>query len=1123
MVRRSLLVVGWGALALWGCANDNPVAPEQARVPAASQNPARPSHVPGQYIVVLKDGAPNPRILSGQMAAAHKLTVRHTFQHTIRGFSAVIPEAALPALRNHPWVRSIEPNGIAYLDYVAAPDPVPTAGLRVRLVADDLGSSLADGGAVASWPNLGTTGAAAQGSATKRPTYHAGAGGPFSGHAHVGFNEGSDNDEVLEITGIAAHGSATLIAVFKQDDASTHNYGIFGLYGSTANRGGFVTRHNKSGADPLSYWDVTNGWKDSNYTVATGTAHVAVWRMDANVAADYQVDGTARGSAALASGLHTPFSRYVVGATEPVTKSRFDGQIAELLLYDRALGDCERNDVVATLGARYGISVAVTGGACAPPADPTALIATPFDAHRIDLSWADNASNESGYRIERRQGQAGAFAEVATVGAGVSAHADGGLASETEYCYRVAAFNANGDSAFSEIVCAATAAVSPPPPADPVPTGGLRVRLVADDLGGSLTDGASVPSWPNLGSASAAQQASASKQPAYNAGSGPLFGGHAHVGFNEGADNDEVLEIMGVAAHGSATLIAVFSQDDANAHTYGIFGLWASSADRGGFVTRHEGGADPLSYWDRTHGWKDGTFTAAAGTAYVAVWRVKEGVATDYQVDGAAWGSALMAGPIHAPFSRYVIGASEPVTTSRFDGQIAELLLYDRALADCERDDIVAKLGARYGISVAVAGGACQPPADPSALTATAIDYARIDLAWTDNANNEAGYRIERRQGQAGAFVEIGTVGPGVTSYADNSAQLIPESQYCYRVVAFNGDGDSGSSNTDCATTLAAPPGVCANTGGHDDLAQLWNITRVKADRNATWLATLGSGCEIVPWFFGLDSGVDADHPDLNVIEIRSFVAAEPSATGEDGNGHGTHTAGSAAARDGNGGVVGVAPGAKIYGFRVCKDDGSCTHDDIIAAVDEVTARKLANPGQPIVANLSLGGPPEGDALEIAIRRSVNAGVVYSISAGNGIDGACFFAGNSQNVSPARAGDDDINTASGSNGDTRRINGVLTTTSSNANDQSVGCNYGNPVTIAAPGVNVKSTWLAGGYNTISGTSMAAPHAAGAALLYLQDHPAATPTQVEQAIKDLLDSWSGSPTPNADGRLDVEDL
>ncbi|MGD8698706.1 MAG: S8 family serine peptidase, partial [Gemmatimonadales bacterium] len=261
---------------------------------------------------------------------------------------------------------------------------------------------------------------------------------------------------------------------------------------------------------------------------------------------------------------------------------------------------------------------------------------------------------------------------------------------------------------------------------------------------------------------------------------------------------------------------------------------------------------------------------------------------------------------------------------------------------------------------------------------------------------------------------------------------------------------------------------------------------------------------------------------DLNVIEVRNFVASEPSATGEDGNGHGTHTAGTAAAIDGNGGVVGVAPGAPVYGFRICSDDGNCAIDDIIAGIDEVTARKTALPDQLMVANMSLGGDPS-DALDTAVRRSLNAGVIYTISAGNGLLGFCLLPNDAQGHSPARVGDDNINAADGSDGDTRRVNGVITVTSSDRNDQDVNCNYGNPVTVAAPGEGITSTWLNGGYNTISGTSMAAPHVAGAVILYLQTHPDASPAQVEQAILNLLEAWTTNDQPNADGRLNVETL
>jgi hypothetical protein len=413
------------------------------------------------------------------------------------------------------------------------------------------------------------------------------------------------------------------------------------------------------------------------------------------------------------------------------------------------------------------------------------------------------------------------------------------------------------------------------------------------------------------------------------------------------------------------------------------------------------------------------------------------------------------------------------------------------------------------------------PPVAPSGLTATMVSSAAIDLAWLDESDNEDGFRVERCEGAGcGSFVEIGQVGAEVTSYSDDG--LAASTTYTYRVFAYNAAGLSGYSNQASATTDdPPPPGQCDDTGNHDDVEQLWNIERVNAHLNPKWQATQRAGCEMKAWFFGLDSGVDSDHPDLNVAETVDFVG--DGSGGEDGNGHGTHTAGTAAAVDGNGNAVGVAPGAPIYAFKVCDDGGSCPEDVVLAGIEEVTARKLANASQPMVANMSLGGIGTDELMETAVRRSINAGVVYSLSAGNGMLGICIIPYDSQDHTPSRVGDDDINAADGSDGDTKRVNGAIAVTSHDQSNADYDCNYGNPVTVAAPGVGVISTWLNGTYANLQGTSMAAPHGAGAAILYLQDHPNATPTQVEQAIVSLLASWTTDDTPNATGRLDVEKL
>jgi hypothetical protein len=414
------------------------------------------------------------------------------------------------------------------------------------------------------------------------------------------------------------------------------------------------------------------------------------------------------------------------------------------------------------------------------------------------------------------------------------------------------------------------------------------------------------------------------------------------------------------------------------------------------------------------------------------------------------------------------------------------------------------------------------PPATdpPTNLTALALVNGDIRLTWTDNSD-ETGFEIERCQG-AGCvdFAAAGSVDADVTTFTDND--LTAGTEYCYRVRGFLEPIPTEYSEISCATSREYVPGDCPDTGNHDDLAVLWGIQRIRANVNPHWLGTQAGGeCAIQAHYYGLDSGVDSDHPDLNVVETLSFVG--DGSGGEDAHGHGSHTAGTAAAIDGGDfGVVGVAPGAQIFGFKVCEDGGSCPVSAILAGVDEVTTRKLANPAQPMVANMSIGGDPS-PTMDEAVRRSVYTGVVYAVAAGNGLIGACILPWDAANTSPAGVGDDKIASDGGYIGDGELINGVIATTSHDQQDHDVNCNYGTPVSVAAPGVNIISTYKDGQWAEVSGTSMASPHAAGAALLYLQGNPTATPAEVEAAIVSLLQSWTTDDEPNASGRLDVGDL
>ncbi|WP_428985479.1 S8 family peptidase [Streptomyces globosus] len=216
-----------------------------------------------------------------------------------------------------------------------------------------------------------------------------------------------------------------------------------------------------------------------------------------------------------------------------------------------------------------------------------------------------------------------------------------------------------------------------------------------------------------------------------------------------------------------------------------------------------------------------------------------------------------------------------------------------------------------------------------------------------------------------------------------------------------------------------------------------------------------------------IDTGVRITHTDFGGRASYGYDAVDNDNTAQDGHGHGTHVAGTVA-----GGAYGVAKKAKIVGVRVLNNQGSGTTAQVVAGIDWVTRNAV----KPAVANMSLGGGADS-ALDTAVRNSIASGVTYAVAAGNESTDA-------STKSPARVAE---------------ALTVGSTTSSDA--KSSFSNYGSILDIFAPGSSITSAWATGdtATNTISGTSMAAPHVAGAAALHLADNPASTPAQVAQAL------------------------
>jgi subtilisin len=245
-------------------------------------------------------------------------------------------------------------------------------------------------------------------------------------------------------------------------------------------------------------------------------------------------------------------------------------------------------------------------------------------------------------------------------------------------------------------------------------------------------------------------------------------------------------------------------------------------------------------------------------------------------------------------------------------------------------------------------------------------------------------------------------------------------------------------------------------------------VNRIDAELNATFnatTATTGVNVDIAI----IDTGIDLKHPELNVVKNVSYVTGAKS--GNDDNGHGSHCAGIAAARNNTVGVVGVAPGARLWAVKVLDRNGSGAMSNVIKGVDFVTANAAAIE----VANMSLGGG-NSDALNIAIASSVAKGVVYAVAAGNEAkDAAASSPANSPLVLCVSAVVDTDG----------RPGQLGSSTSFGADDTfATFSNFGLVVDIAAPGVNIYSTYKGGAYTTMSGTSMASPHVAGAVALYL---------------------------------------
>jgi subtilisin family serine protease len=268
-----------------------------------------------------------------------------------------------------------------------------------------------------------------------------------------------------------------------------------------------------------------------------------------------------------------------------------------------------------------------------------------------------------------------------------------------------------------------------------------------------------------------------------------------------------------------------------------------------------------------------------------------------------------------------------------------------------------------------------------------------------------------------------------------------------------------------------------------------WGIDRIdQRDRPlSTTFTYLNTGLGVRAYI--VDTGIRLTHTDFVGRVSTGYDAVTAGGNANDCNGHGTHVAGTV-----GGTLHGVAKGVSLVAVRVLGCNGSGTNAGVIAGVDWVAANAV----KPAVANMSLGGGAN-TTLDNAVKNAVSKGITFVVAAGNG--NFLGIAQNACNYSPARVPE-----------------AITVGATTNTDAKASYSNYGTCLDIFAPGSSITSAWYTNdtATNTISGTSMASPHVAGVAALYLQGNPGATPATVVGALtgnaslNKVTSAGSGSP-------------
>ncbi|HEX7632044.1 MAG TPA: LamG-like jellyroll fold domain-containing protein [Lacunisphaera sp.] len=525
----------------------------------------------------------------------------------------------------------------------------------------------------------------------------------------------------------------------------------------------------------------------------------------------------------------------------------FNGDIAEVLVYDHALTDDEQFQLGTYLNDKYQLPGVVV------PSAPTSVTATAISSSRVNVTWQPGTTTSPimHYVVERKGGS-GSFIKIAELPDSLS-YLDSGVTSGTSYTYRISARSYAGTSPGTE-----SNAVTVTAGGLGFSEEGLQLWLRAD-AGVDTDSTGKVTRWKDLsGNGRDVTQATASSQPTYQAssinnlpavrfsfdGSGKFLTGSANAALKPA--NITIFAVHKMNGGGNSPSIVAMPHHDgawsAPSPSWALYAGYGNPSNRQPFAALAVGSTSYQNF----------TSTTTALNATTMVFASYDGTASRVYLNGVLKNTVTVSGALaYGTTNSFYVGSNPG--NEFMDGDIAEIMVFDRALGPIERQAVSNYLNQRYAYNTTAT-----PPATPTNLTADAVSGTQVALAWDAvSAAEEVSYTLERKTG-AGAYAPIAQLS-GVSGYFDGTVQ--PGTGYTYRLKASSLGGASSYSNEASVTTPAT--GIPVPLAG----MRLW----LKAD-------TVSAGAVSVwPDFSGHHNDASQTNAALQPLKVSAAINGRPA------------------------------------------------------------------------------------------------------------------------------------------------------------------------------------------------------------------------------------------------------